>query len=609
MINNNYKRNFFFVIAIFLFTLISAAAFAAAGGGGGGSYGGGGGGGGGDGGGELIFFLIVFLIRSGPPGWIVLAVITVAIIYFMKKSKGNGSVYNSFKATESMKPINQVPGYQSFMAANPDYNHEAFIESIKKCYIKIQESWSKSDLKPVRRYLSDGVYQRFSTQLNMMALLKQKNPVSNINIKQCFVTNIERDGGFDIIHLCITAMMNDQFVCETMPHLNSPGGYIQLTEYWSFIRRRGVKSIDSHSNNNCPNCSAPLPEDIGEAGQCSYCKSFVNSGEYDWVLSEITQKDDYVINGFNNRKVKNLSEKVVDLVQQNDDFAVQLIEDKASNGYLQILTSIVKKDPTIMRRFLSDQLFEKIMSRSGDSTHIYNRLYLNNVTLISIREVDNKYIIGVAVKATVQRVNKTGENRATLIDAVPYSYNEVILMERSCDYKASKGSLYAHICPACGAPVKDSLDVSCQYCGAKFNSGANDWVISDLMSPAEYAQYEEVHKKEFEFMVNPALLTETATVKDFALNNIMVIIGADGIFDEEEKRLAKYLSRRWGYNYNRVEPLFAMAAQKQLVIRMPEDQAKRKRIYDLMLKAAEIDGNVSKEEQEILNSVNDKYIA
>ena len=42
---------------------------------------------------------------------------------------------------------------------------------------------------------------------------------------------------------------------------------------------------------DCPTCGAPLR--IEMAGNCSYCRAKVTSGEFDWVLSRIEQDEVY----------------------------------------------------------------------------------------------------------------------------------------------------------------------------------------------------------------------------------------------------------------------------------------------------------------------------
>jgi hypothetical protein len=86
----------------------------------------------------------------------------------------------------------------------------------------------------------------------------------------------------------LPAKKNKYCFFGSMPELNSPGGYEEFIEFWSYLRMRGKGEKDIYSTSNCPNCSAALPVDMGDSGKCRYCGAFVNSSEYDWMLAEIT---------------------------------------------------------------------------------------------------------------------------------------------------------------------------------------------------------------------------------------------------------------------------------------------------------------------------------
>jgi rubrerythrin len=594
-------KNIFIKIAL-LFSIVCVLAmlpprdaFPRAGGGGGGHFSGGGFHSGSYGGGS----------SSGSPiAAIVILIIIIIVISNAAKKKNLG---NSFQ-TLGPKPLDKASGYNDFLKNNPDFNLDEFYAKVEKAFTEVQIAWGKSDIQGVRRFISDGVYQRFNTQLKMMSVLKQRDIISDIAVENASIDRSETDGAYDILHVGIRAGMSDQFICETMPELNSPGGYESFTEFWSFIRRRGIGGKDIYSTNNCPNCSAALPEKMGDSGKCQYCGAFVNSGEYDWVLAEITQHDDYLYGAFASKKTNNLSAKVKELIGENADFAVEEIEDKASNGYLQILTAITLQDPSIMRRFIMDNAFNKLSNQMSNENIFYNRLYLNDVSLIGVRQEGDKNILLVGVKSTYQRVKLFSENRARFIDPALMTKKEVVVMERNIQTEASKGSLYAHLCSNCGAPLKDSLDAACPYCNAVLNSSKNEWIISDIFSMAEYENYFSQYSSDFVYKVDPSLADDLATVKDFAFNNMMILMACDGVFADDEKKLAAELAKKWGFKVDNIQPMFDMAMSGRLVIRMPEDSGKRKKIYQLMEKAANADGNISKEEQQLLDYIKATYL-
>ena len=67
----------------------------------------------------------------------------------------------------------------------------------------------------------------------------------------------------------------------------------QRLAYFRSLRRPGAKTLARPGllEGHCPSCGASLP--IADAAQCAACKSWVNSGEHDWVLVTITQASEW----------------------------------------------------------------------------------------------------------------------------------------------------------------------------------------------------------------------------------------------------------------------------------------------------------------------------
>src|ERR1035441_8633816 len=71
----------------------------------------------------------------------------------------------------------------------PPESTESFPEGLDKLkvqssFIEIQNAWMHKDLKIVRKWISDGVYQRYTAQFGMMNKLSQVNKLSRIRNKR-----------------------------------------------------------------------------------------------------------------------------------------------------------------------------------------------------------------------------------------------------------------------------------------------------------------------------------------------------------------------------------------------------------------------------------------
>lgn len=588
-------------IILIIFLLCAGFVFARAGGAGGGRSGGGG-----DGLGGIIIYLFYILLNTlGLVPTLIIVVGILVVVTVVKRLKARKTALKDL--TVRQNPVTKVQGYSKFHERNPSFSSDDFLNKVRTAFIEIQKAWAAKDLSTVRRFISDGVYQRFNTQFQMMNLLQQENPISEVEVNNITIANFRVDGNYDIIHVAVTATMRDQFICKTNPKLNSPGGKETFLEYWSFIRKRGVENKDIYHTYNCPSCGAPLGEDMGELGTCRYCGALVNSGEFDWVLSEITQADDYA-RGNLIEKAQNLKKVVSSLIAEYEDFAVQLVEDKASNGYLQVKTAEVMKDPAIMRRFVTDDAFERIKANIPDERIVYNRLFLNDVTLVAAQHSHDQNLLTFSVTISYQRVKLSENNRATIIDPYIQNHTQFMQMVRDTAGGRSKGSIYAHTCPSCGASVQDSLDIECAYCGNPLNSTGNEWIVSDILSFEEYRAYLSRESRELELKISSTYIDNLYDVRDYALNNVMIMIGADGVFADEERALAEELARKWKYRPEKIEPLFQLARSGRLAVRMPQDTGKRKKIFELMKKTAEADDRISPEEKVLLDYIEGEYL-
>lgn len=588
-----------FVFLVFL--LLVSTAYASAGGGGGGSSGGHDD----DGGGLFLIIYYIFRLIPFPYNFIVLAVVIVLFYLMRKKVRSNSG-------------LNQVPSFASidhqqsvipadFLQRNPQFDEAAFKAKVNTAFFEIQDAWMQQDLSKVRKWISDGVWQRFNTQFVMMQALGQRNTMSDIHIQSLVIDNVQRDGNYDIIDVGIHFTMQDNFVTDRFPQLNQEG-FLENVEYWTFIRKTGVQERDMFHSQNCPNCGGQLPEKMGEISRCEHCGSITTLGDYDWVLSEITQSNDYVNENRKLEKEGPLTGRIRQAMSSDADFCVQLMEDKASNAYMQIMSAVVVKKPERMRRFADNALFDRFTERiRTEAPFVFNRLYLNNVTLMDFYQAEGKDNLVIAFRRTSQRVN-IASGQLQIIDMIPYATNEVMIMSRDTGAAKAKGFLYAHSCPNCGGPVGDTLDLTCGYCGAELNSTKHEWIITQLMGHQEYQSLVQARHYAMTTGAGSGDLDPLYKVRDYAFNNVMLIAFADGRIAPEELEHINHLAKKLGYDTQKLAGLFELAKNRQLTIRLPENKDEAQKVYKAMHKAAMADGNIDPAEQAILDNV-EQHIA
>lgn len=429
-------------------------AFARAGGGGGGHSGGGGGFSGGGGGyyghghghtspGELLGLLVIIAI-------------VLIYNYYNKKNQEEKQVEIPHTALPFPEGLNA--------------------DKIQNAFFAIQNAWQNKDLTHVRKWLSDGMYQRFTTQFRMMEALGQTNTLSNIQIKNIVVCAISNDGNYQTAEVAIVFKMDDRFISVTHPEFNETYTGDLATEYWTFIKRTNSKlNTDLYSNNNCPNCGAPLDIALGEISRCSSCNTLTNSASYDWILSEITQADDY-----NGGAGMNSDSQLQQLMQGDSQFSVQRMEDIASNIFMQIMDVLTGDKDHILSRFAEDNIAQMLLSQKhAMPPFLFDRLYLNSVTLTGYKVENDLVKLYFDLKATFRRVSTNGRLQLIDNDFVTALYR----MELSRHLKLSQratDTVFSYECSSCGAPYTDTTENECTYCGAPVIDLDRNWVLTNF---------------------------------------------------------------------------------------------------------------------------------
>jgi hypothetical protein len=181
--------------------------------------------------------------------------------------------------------------YKTFIEKNPDFAPARFFERGRTIFQKLQQAWSDRKWELARPFLSDAL---FETHRYWMDLYRQEglyNRIENVQIESMKMVRVEVDKFYNAITVRIFAAMIDYCENETQQLISgSRTRPRRCSEYWTFVQARGAQG-SRHSDENCPNCGAPLT--ISMAGVCHYCQSKITTGNFDWIVAAIDQDESY----------------------------------------------------------------------------------------------------------------------------------------------------------------------------------------------------------------------------------------------------------------------------------------------------------------------------
>ena len=285
------------ILLLGFFVLITETADARAGGGhnyssgsrgGGGSSGGGSGGGGLEG--ELVMLLIRLIIHYPAVG--IPLTIVVVIIAVKGYNTGNDAWidHTIIKAGKIAPQRHAYVALTELKKRDPDFDETFFRQRAEKAFKIIQQAWTDRNISAAQNFLSDGVFEQFTIQTDEMKEKGIIDYMKDLQIISSCPVKFQSDRNFDVIHLRIDARaINYRMDEKTGKLLNGSRQPEDFAEIWSFIRKPGVKTLKKPGliEGQCPNCGNPIKS--GRLAKCDVCNALLRSGEYDWVLSGITQ--------------------------------------------------------------------------------------------------------------------------------------------------------------------------------------------------------------------------------------------------------------------------------------------------------------------------------
>lgn len=259
-------------------------------GGGGGFFFFGGTGGGSDGGGGIL-------------GGICCLVVTIIVVFLIiravRRNRGGGDLAPE-TAGDYAPPapyIDPSGGLAAIQANDPAFNQDKFLERTQQAFFQLEKAWQDRNVDEGRAYMAPGLYSSWKMQVDQMINDHKINKLENLFIQGASIVAATHDDNYDQITVKVDASAMDYEVNDqTGKEVFAVGGKKAdrpFTEYWTFQRSAGAKTLVTGgvTDKKCPNCGAP--SDVNETGHCKYCNAEITSGAFDWVLSKITQANDW----------------------------------------------------------------------------------------------------------------------------------------------------------------------------------------------------------------------------------------------------------------------------------------------------------------------------
>lgn len=229
-------------------------------------------------------------------GGIIVFIVIVCIVLLTKK--GHHPSQPTETGTDTVQPNDFRPmvvnNNDKIVAAikqvDPHFSIDKFLGWTKEVFITLQNAWTERDWSKIRPFEKEELFKQHETQLEEYKRLGRINIIERITINQAYLSLYKRDKNYEYLRVYMQVRMGDYIIDENTKAVlkGDPNREYQLTYMLSFMRKTGVKTeaVSNKSTTSCPNCGAPTT--VTSAGKCEYCDSIITTGEFDWVLYDLS---------------------------------------------------------------------------------------------------------------------------------------------------------------------------------------------------------------------------------------------------------------------------------------------------------------------------------
>lgn len=218
-------------------------------------------------------------------GGMIFIIIIVAVVFFMmvqRKNQGGGNVAGMTRHIDRQS-------LDALAQKDPKFSAADIEAKVKNWVLQFESAWAGGDMTPCRPFISDGLYNTYQMQLNMMKQNGERSRTEDLAVMICSVERWTQDGGNEYLDVWLQEKKRTYKVDINNPDkvLKGDRNTVYILEYrWQLMRSAGSVSGNAGVRvMECPNCGAQTS--VNQSGKCVYCGSTLTAKSFDWVLNKV----------------------------------------------------------------------------------------------------------------------------------------------------------------------------------------------------------------------------------------------------------------------------------------------------------------------------------
>lgn len=167
-----------------------------------------------------------------------------------------------------------------------EFNEAMLKTKVDNIFVKLHLAIMNDDLKSVKHFLSDNLYEIFNNKINELNKLNERQMYDELNVKDTFILERIIDKDKDIVKVKLISRYLDYIIDKNTNKLIKGNNMkrAEKTNYLTLEKKLDVKNKDIIKK--CPGCGASIS--VNTSGVCPYCDRVFDLVNYDYVLVKIT---------------------------------------------------------------------------------------------------------------------------------------------------------------------------------------------------------------------------------------------------------------------------------------------------------------------------------
>ena len=157
---------------------------------------------------------------------------------------------------------------------------------IKNIFIKLLVGIMSNDLKDIKHYLSEEVYNKYQKEIDNNISNNEIHCYDELNVKDLTIDKVEKDDKYEIIYVTLISRYMDYYIDSDSLEYKRGVADHRIEESHTLVFKKLLEVGDRPAVIKCPGCGANL--DVNNTGVCNYCGTIHSAESYDYVLYEVT---------------------------------------------------------------------------------------------------------------------------------------------------------------------------------------------------------------------------------------------------------------------------------------------------------------------------------